>query len=338
MDKSWMNIVHRLSDPRYELGVMKFLDFAYRDKDRSLEIPCPCKICHNFCPQKKDVVYSHLMQKGISLDYIRWTEHGETSTSLSEDYVDDGEDDTLIDESNDMSHDDFDDMLDNLGQNTWGDGWKTSGKSEGRFDKDLETLHRLLDDSQQALYQGCPTYSKFSFAVTILHLKTMSGMSNRSFDVMLGVFRKALPTPSLVPKNFYEAKNTLYDVPVHMEDKVYQEEEPNLNLIIDLNIHHASLTRGNTPLELVDASTFFVGESSRQSRRTHYVTDEEFIGDDDDYDVSASSSDDDDVDATNSNSSQEDESCDDDDLTHTATSNSSEKEDSFQDDDYISSD
>ncbi|GJZ17339.1 phosphoinositide phosphatase SAC2-like protein isoform X2, partial [Tanacetum coccineum] len=130
MDKSWMNIVHRLSDPRYELGVMKFLDFAYRDKDRSLEIPCPCKICHNFRPQKKDVVYSHLMQKGISLDYIRWTEHGETSTSHSEDYVDDGEDDTLIDESDDMSDDDLDDMLDNIGQSTWGDGWKTSGKSE----------------------------------------------------------------------------------------------------------------------------------------------------------------------------------------------------------------
>ncbi|GJV29161.1 phosphoinositide phosphatase SAC2-like protein isoform X2, partial [Tanacetum coccineum] len=75
-------------------------------------------------------IYSHLMQKGISLDYIRWTEHGETSTSHSEDYVDDGEDDTLIDESDDMSDDDLDDMLDNIGQSTWGDGWKTSGKSE----------------------------------------------------------------------------------------------------------------------------------------------------------------------------------------------------------------
>ncbi|GJZ37841.1 reverse transcriptase domain-containing protein [Tanacetum coccineum] len=134
---------------------MKFLDFAYRDKDRSLEIPCPCKICHNFRPQKKDVVYSHLMQKGISLDYIRWIEHGETSTSHSEDYVDDGEDDTLIDESDDMSDDDLDDMLDNIGQSTWGDDWKTSGKSEGR---------------------------------------------------------KALRTPSLVPKNFYEAKKYVRDL------------------------------------------------------------------------------------------------------------------------------
>ncbi|GJR78752.1 serine/threonine-protein kinase aurora-2 [Tanacetum coccineum] len=133
--------------------------------------------------------------------------------------------------------------------------------------------------------------------------------------------------------------STIYDVPVHMEGEVYQEEEPNLNLIVDLNVDHASLTRGNTPLELVDASTFFVGESSRQSRRTHHVTDEEFINDDDDYDVSASNSDDDDVDvdATNSNSSQEEESCDDDNITHTDTSNSSENKDSFQDDDYINS-
>nr|GEU52364.1 GRAS protein [Tanacetum cinerariifolium] len=107
--------------------------------------------------------------------------------------------------------------------------------------------------------------------------------------------------------------------------------------------YHASLTRCNTPLERVDASTFFVGESSRQSRRTHHVMDEEFIDDDDDYDVSTSNSDDDDdddvdVDATNSSSSQEEESCDDDDLTHTATFESSRKEDSLQDDDYISSD
>ena len=108
---------------------------------------------------------------------------------------------------------------------------------------------------------------------------------------------------------------SIYDVPVHMEDEVYQQEEPNLNLIVYMNMDNASLTRGNNTLELVDASTFFVGESSRQSRRTHHVMDEEFIDDGDDYDVYATNSDDDDVDATNS-----------------------EKEESFEDDDYISSD
>lgn len=132
---------------------------------------------------------------------------------------------------------------------------------------------------------------------------------------------------------------SIYDVPVHMEDEVYQEEEPNLNLIVDLNMDHASLTRGKTALELVDASTFFIGESSRQSRRTHHVMYSDDDDVDEDYDLFATTSDDDDVDvdAANSNSSQEDESRHDDDLTHTP-SDSSEKEESFEDDDYISSD
>ena len=69
-----------------------------------------------------------------------------------------------------------------------------------------------MDDSHKALYLGCRTYSKFSFVVTILHLKTTSGWSNKSFDLLLGVFRKALPTPSLVPRNFYEAKKYIRDL------------------------------------------------------------------------------------------------------------------------------
>ncbi|GKD30680.1 reverse transcriptase domain-containing protein [Tanacetum coccineum] len=180
MDKSWMNIVHRLSDPRYELGVMKFLDFAYCDKDRSLEIPCPCKICHNFRPQKKDVVYSHLMQKGISLDYIRWIEHGETLTSHSEDYVDDGEDDTLIDESDDMSDDDLDDTLDNIGQSTWGDGWKTSSKSEDTF-YDIEMADGNLV-STNTVIKGCTlTLLNQPFEIDLMPIKL------GSFDVVIGM-------------------------------------------------------------------------------------------------------------------------------------------------------
>ncbi|GKA72993.1 hypothetical protein Tco_0779209 [Tanacetum coccineum] len=102
--------------------------------------------------------------------------------------------------------DDFDEMFDNIGQNKWGNNWKTSGESSSTRDKDLESLRRLLDDSNQDLYKGCKNYSKFSFIVTILHVKTTSGWSNKSFDLILDVFRKALPTPSFVPKKYYEAK------------------------------------------------------------------------------------------------------------------------------------
>nr|GEW27019.1 hypothetical protein CTI12_AA507610 [Tanacetum cinerariifolium] len=222
MDKSWMNIVHRLTISRYELGVKEFLKFAYRLKNKSLLIPCPCKICDNFRNHKKRIVYSHLMQNGISAGYDEWTHHGESCDVLDDDSDDDdvsfNDEEARSDNMNgdndddDDADDDLDEMLDNIGQGTWGDKWKTSVESSSSIDKDLESLRRLLEESHQELYTGCQSYSKFSFIVTMLHLKTTNGWSNKSFNDTLNVFKKALPSPSSVPTNFYEAKKYIRDL------------------------------------------------------------------------------------------------------------------------------
>ncbi|GJV30949.1 Myb domain protein 62 [Tanacetum coccineum] len=151
MDKSWMHIVYRLTDPRYELDVKEFLKFAYRfKKNKSLLIPCPCKICNNFRNHKKRTIYSHLMQNGISAGYDEWTHHGE-SCDVSDDSDDDdvsfndeeaGSDNMNGDNDDDDADDDLDEMLDNIGQGTWGDKWKTSAESSSSIDKDLESLRR----------------------------------------------------------------------------------------------------------------------------------------------------------------------------------------------------
>ena len=210
-----MNIRDRINDPRYESGVIEFLDFAYRDIDKSSAIPCPCKSCNNFRDKNKYIVYTHLMQNGISRGYKTWNYHGE---DLDDDGGGDdgGGDDVSFDESNGatdyMSDDDLDEMLDNIGQSTWGDDWQTRSNSSSPVDKSLKTLRKLLDESHEELYEGCENFSKFSFVVTILHLKTTSGWSVKSFDAVLDLFRKALPTPSSVPKNFYEAKKYVRDL------------------------------------------------------------------------------------------------------------------------------
>lgn len=72
---------------------------------------------------------------------------------------------------------------------------------------------------------------------------------------------------------------TLYDVPIQIEE-VYQEQEPHLDLIVDLTMHfdQPSLTRGTDPLEFVDPS--IIGqESSRQSSQNPHVMDEGLIDD-----------------------------------------------------------
>ncbi|GJU00485.1 hypothetical protein Tco_1110823 [Tanacetum coccineum] len=120
------------------------------------------------------------MQKGFSASYDKWTSHRVCSDD--DEYVssDDEEGGEGYDNMNDAD-DDFDEMFDNIGQSKWGNNWKTSGESSSTRDKDLESLRRLLDDSNQDLYKGCKNYSK-----------------------------KALPTPSFVPKNYYEAKTRTY--------------------------------------------------------------------------------------------------------------------------------
>ncbi|GJR23864.1 leucine-rich repeat protein [Tanacetum coccineum] len=214
MDKSWMNIYDRINDTRYEADVIKFLDFAYRGRDESLAIPCPCRSCNNFRDKNRVTMYKHLMQNGITRGYTTWNYHGEESDDDDDDGG--GDDDVPFDGSDggtdDMSDDDLDEMLDNIGHSTWGDNWQTRSNSSVPVDKNLNTLRKLLDESHEELYAGCQTFSKFSFVVTILHLKTTSGWSMKSFNATLDLFRKALPAPSLVPKNFYEAKKYVRDL------------------------------------------------------------------------------------------------------------------------------
>ncbi|GKB94209.1 hypothetical protein Tco_0980346 [Tanacetum coccineum] len=159
-------------------------------------------------------MYNHLMQNGITRGYTTWNYHGEESDDDDDDGG--GGDGVPFDGSDgggdDMSDDDLDEMLDNIGQSTWGENWQTRSNSSAPVDKNLNTLRKLLDESHEELYAGCQTFSKFSFVVTIIHLKTTSGWSMKSFNATLDLFRKALLAPSFVLKNFYEAKKYVRDL------------------------------------------------------------------------------------------------------------------------------
>nr|GEV97291.1 hypothetical protein [Tanacetum cinerariifolium] len=74
MEKSWMNIAHRLSD----------LDFAYHNKKVSSKVPCPCKGCNNYRKHSRPTILRHLMQRGITISYENWIHHGEPYDDLDD--------------------------------------------------------------------------------------------------------------------------------------------------------------------------------------------------------------------------------------------------------------
>nr|GEX74969.1 hypothetical protein [Tanacetum cinerariifolium] len=120
------------------------------------------------------------MQRGITVSYENWIHHGKPYDDL-----DDTDYDMPISEDsdgdNDMDDDDLDEMLNNIGESRGGVNWHSSGESSSTLDKDVETLHKEWLDYQIILF-------------------------------MLDIFRKALPTPSLVAKNFYEDKKYVRDL------------------------------------------------------------------------------------------------------------------------------
>jgi hypothetical protein len=74
MDKSWMKL-SRVS-PAYLEGVERFLDYAFSNTVNR-RIPCPCTKCVNRSYQTRDVVSTHLVVKGILVNYVEWVYHGE---------------------------------------------------------------------------------------------------------------------------------------------------------------------------------------------------------------------------------------------------------------------
>lgn len=60
------------------------------------------------------------------------------------------------------------------------------------------------------------------------------------------------------------APRILYDVHVVVEE-VHQEQEPHLNLTVDLNIDQLSLTRGNILSEVVDALTISLHDITQKA-------------------------------------------------------------------------
>lgn len=165
---------------------------------------------------------------GIVKSYSSWTYHGEPFESHSDEDYDDNEssfeatkyglrDDEEQNGTKPMEQDAMEDMLhdmfirpfyynDNV-EDAYTD-YSPLQVPEGEGDK----FARLVRDAQEPLYVGCENMSKFSFIVKLLQLKSMNNWSEKSFNMLLELFKEALPEGANIPNSFYEVKKVVCDL------------------------------------------------------------------------------------------------------------------------------
>ncbi|KAL7183088.1 hypothetical protein ACSBR1_041714 [Camellia fascicularis] len=77
MDNSLMTINNRLTSKEYQQGVKSLLNFAMENLGVEDEIRCPCVDCINGTKYSRQVVWMHLIRRGMASSYITWVHHGE---------------------------------------------------------------------------------------------------------------------------------------------------------------------------------------------------------------------------------------------------------------------
>ena len=65
---------------------------------------------------------------------------------------------------------------------------------------------KVRGDAETPLFPGCKKYSRLTFILTILEIKTENGWADAGFSKMLAALSDMFPDNNAVPKTMYEAK------------------------------------------------------------------------------------------------------------------------------------
>jgi hypothetical protein len=160
---------------------------------------------------------------GMDSSYTRWIHHGE---SLDADVIEhhvavhDNDDGSIhgggVREDDGPDH--LEEMLEDLqaaaeqerlerqdAENQDGDG------DAEPHDKDT-FLKVVMKEAKRQLYPGCTEFSRFSFVVMLLHMKSLYRISNSAFSAILKLLAEAFPDCNALPKSYIEAKNLLKEL------------------------------------------------------------------------------------------------------------------------------
>ena len=198
MDRSW--IQGTCFTPPYMKGVDEFMGFVRQNFRENQDILCPCKDCLNVEHRSQAEVEEHIQCNGMSVTYTRWVFHGEAVSDDEGDniegaaYQSDDDDDCDVGNGGDVAY-----MVDDMFM---------SGR-QGKGKPNL--FSKLMEEAKKDLYEGCSDFTRLSFIIKLLHIKSYNRITNRAFNQFVELISAAFPHAD-IPKSYTEAKNVLSEV------------------------------------------------------------------------------------------------------------------------------
>ncbi|KAL7189265.1 hypothetical protein ACSBR1_039002 [Camellia fascicularis] len=209
-----MLINNSLTSKEYQQGLKSFLDFATANLGPHDEIRCPCVDCMNGTKFSSQVVWTHLIRKGIASSYITWVHHGEhvpiSHPSVSNDHF--GSSGEGMPDTDHPMMGELPNMLEEIYMNGLMDD-HIDEEPTSLEREDLQKFIRLFEDAQCKIYPACEKFFVLSFVIKMLHVKVYNKWSNKSFYMVMQVFKDILPEyGQTVPWTLYHAKKFLRDL------------------------------------------------------------------------------------------------------------------------------
>jgi hypothetical protein len=138
---------------------------------------------------------------GMESAYTKWIHHGEDlDIGVIEQPIDMHVSDDGVGHDGNIDTVHFVELL---------EGIHTVAVEEGRIDDDL-FLTNLMKEAKRELYPSCTKFSKFSFVVKLVHIKSFYRISNTAFSSILKLLVEAFPALNTVPKSYDDAKKLLW--------------------------------------------------------------------------------------------------------------------------------
>ena len=216
MDRSWIRKGVRKFSKEHMKGVDDFMAFVRANFANDAHILCPCCECLNRPRMAQGRVEGHLLLNGMSNTYDRWIYHGEPLDSQPQHFESDTEaphmmgggdagidfmekvlqDNAILEEEDGHEDDRIPDLLKDLYD------------AEDRADGQKSLFAEVLEEAKRATHEG-GKFSRFTFTVKLLHIKSFYRISNAAFNAILRLLSLQFPD-SCVPRSYDEELSIIH--------------------------------------------------------------------------------------------------------------------------------